>query len=272
MSYRDDVAALAARKAALDAQLRQLTRERDEVAALLAVPVLEKRNRTRTIVVSTIAVGLFAGGVGVAIASQAQEGLGDDSNTGCFPEPPPKTVDPCRVYMENLDRLVDSIPEAARRPLLDSKIELLKLNADDPRYADELCAKAVLTPFEQPYVPDGICVDDRRRPSTCESYVSAMKTLAACAPVESRQPLRDSANQMMMALHQLPPLSTRQAEDACATALEGIEEALASMCEPPEPAKVIRCERLAPQWGVHLLNSSALVDDNCESHCSSSDD
>src|SRR5215218_6183486 len=40
MSYRDDVAALAARKAALDEQLRQLTRERDETAKLLALPVL----------------------------------------------------------------------------------------------------------------------------------------------------------------------------------------------------------------------------------------
>ncbi len=43
MSYRDDVAALAARKAALDQQLRDLTRERDEAARLLEqvrLPVL----------------------------------------------------------------------------------------------------------------------------------------------------------------------------------------------------------------------------------------
>ena len=81
-----------------------------------------------------------------------------------------------------------------------------------------------------------------------------MRKLAACAPADSLKQVHDAANQLMMSLHALPA-SSRQVEDACASALSGIEESIAAMCPADATPTEDDREELTLQSGFILINS-----------------
>jgi hypothetical protein len=240
MSYRDDVAALAARKAALDQQLRDLTRERDEAARLLEqvrLPVLPNMR------------------VAAPCNASWDAMTGDDRARHCGE---------CKQQVFNLSALTTEQAESLIREkhgdlcvryykrndgtvlTADCRVGAKKLEGRRTIAASILgtslfaagIASAVGPPAPQ-IVEDHLNEDDFvmgkfETRTNCDVYVDQLRELAECAPVEGREQIRNAANQFEVSIHQVPPQAERQLQEACGEAITAIRPALDATCKPLE--------------------------------------
>lgn len=240
MSYRDDVAALAARKAALDQQLRELTRERDEAARMLEqvrLPVLPNMR------------------VAAPCNASWDAMTGDDRARHCGE---------CNQQVFNLSALTTEQAESLIREkngdlcvryykrkdgtVLTADCKVGAKKRDRRRtIAASLIGTSLLTagigstyePHRPSIVTESIDDDDVmmgkfEMRTHCEAYVDQLQQMAECAPPDSKQAIRDAANQFEISIHQVPPQAERQLQEACAEAGKAIQPSLDAMCKPSE--------------------------------------
>jgi hypothetical protein len=229
MSYRDDVAALAARKAALDQQLRDLTRERDEAARLLEQVRLPVLPNMRVAAPCHASWDAMTGDDRARHCGECNQqvfnlsALTTEQAESLIRE---KHGDLCVRYYKRKDGTVltadckiGSKKRERRRAIAASAIAVSLFGAGSS-LAERHEDKAVMGKFEWR--------------TSCEVYVDQLRQLAECAPEEGREQIRNAANQFELSIHQVPPQSERQLQQACGEAVNALQPTLDATCRPLE--------------------------------------
>jgi hypothetical protein len=252
MSYRDDVAALAARKAALDQQLRDLTRERDEAARLLEqvrLPVLPNMR------------------VAAPCNASWDAMTGDDRARHCGE---------CNQQVFNLSALTTEQAESLIREkhgdlcvryykrkdgtvlTADCRVGAKKRERRRTVAASLFGASLFAAGIGIPLGPEPDFVDEHfdehdmvmgkfESRTMCESYVDQLRELAACAPPEGREQIRNAANQFEMSMHQVPPESEQQLQQACGEAMVALRPTFEATCKLLEERDEHRSDDRKPE-------------------------
>lgn len=239
MSYRDDVAALAARKAALDQQLRDLTRERDEAARLL--------EQVRLPVLPNIRVA-------APCNASWDEMTGDDRARHCGE---------CNQQVFNLSALTTEQAESLIREkhgdlcvryykrkdgtvlTADCRVGAKKRDRRRSVAASLFGASLFAAGMGSAAEPHPDIVDEHfddhdmvlgkfESRTMCESYVDQLRELADCSPPEAREQIRNAANQLELSIHQVPPQSEQQLQQACGEAVVALQPTIDATCKPLE--------------------------------------
>lgn len=235
MTYRDNVAALAARKAALDMQLRDLTRERDETARMLdqfRLPVLQNLR------------------VAAPCNASWDAMTGDDRSRHCTD---------CNQQVFNLSALTTEQAESLIREkhgelcvryykrkdgtvlTADCGVGVAKRNRSNNILASTIAvtlfgsgaAASTRTFAAEPEEVHEV-VGNFPDVSECDNYRYLMRELAACSPEAARETILDAVKQMDEALAALPPEARAQADNGCERALPSIRQSIQTACKPSE--------------------------------------
>lgn len=237
MSYRDDVAALAARKAALDQQLRDLTRERDEAARLLEQVRLPVLPNMRVAAPCNASWDAMTGDDRARHCGECDQqvfnlsALTTEQAESLIRE---KNGDLCVRYYKRKDGTVMTADcgvgakkRERRRTIAASAVAMSLFGAG--------MSNTVVEHFAVPEFDDNDFMMGKFETRTnCEVYVDQLRELAECAPVEGREQIRNAANQFELSIHQVPPQAERQLQEACGEAMTAIRPALDATCKPLE--------------------------------------
>lgn len=244
MSYRDDVAALAARKAALDQQLRDLTRERDEAARMLEQVRLPVLPNMRVAAPCNASWDAMTGddrarhcgeckqqvfNLSALTTEQAESLIREKHGDLCVRYYKRKdgtvlTAD-CTVGAKKRERRRTLAASAVAMSLFGAGVsnEVVSKSAAPLHAVEDDADEAIMGKFA--YEPPR---------TNCDRYVDELEQLAECAPAEAREQIRNAANQFEMSVHQVPAQAERQLQEACGEAMKAIEPTIEATCKPSE--------------------------------------
>lgn len=232
MSYRDDVAALAARKVALDQQLRDLTRERDETARLLEQVRLPVLPNMRVAAPCNASWDAMTGDDRARHCGECKQqvfnlsALTTEQAESLIRE---KHGDLCVRYFKRKDGTVltadckvGAKKRERRRTVAASAIAISLFGAGGS-------VASHLESDRDEHVMGRFAMQ-----TNCEAYVDQLHQLAECGPAESREQIRNAANQFQLTMHQVPTEAEPQLQQACGEAMKAMQPTLDATCHPSE--------------------------------------
>ncbi|HEX5061069.1 MAG TPA: hypothetical protein VFV99_17005 [Kofleriaceae bacterium] len=265
MTYRDDLAALTARKEALDAEVAERTKERDEAARMLA----EATARLRLPVLDNIRVAS-------PCKAKWADMIGDDRVRHCgkcdkdvfnlsamtredaeqlLRE---KNGDLCARYFRRADGTIMTqdcpVGQRTRRRVVAVVAGTMATLTGVAAYRGlvvEHTMGAVAKPPEHEAVQGGVSMDpdpppvvlaSTGMPAECEQYRTEINLIQQCQqmPHDASLALANAWQQFATAVKDIPPESMAPVRDACSAARDALIQARETMCAPPAGEQPIK--------------------------------
>lgn len=271
MTYRSDVDALAARKAALDAEVAARTRERDEAARML----VELQERAKLPVLPNIRIAspctadwnAMTGDERVRHCAQCDK---DVFNLSAMTRVEAEALiveknhDLCARYYQRKDGTIllsdCEVGRAQQRRLKLVGAGLLvtitagaaagTMLTKTPERGDPLGAVELAEPTEPPMaIAGGIGPVPSTGIDECDRYRDALYDFASCEnmPSEGRKALLDAYAQAESAWAQVPEEGRAALANACKAATQAIRDSIQKVCNDTPPIETTPVETVPPQ-------------------------